>query len=189
MSIFPYWWMRYELKNTQNFRLCEYVLRRHLLSQTTLNLSGAVVSPYPTASHPLPGDKALEWIYQLLSVLDTKASALMRLNGVMLAAAAFMLRPGDEPSRLFTLVVAGSAIGSTISIAFCLLVVSVDWRFLGLATVSTKTPQMIDFTHEFFHLQKVTDFRQFFYRAAWTISFLSTVAFFVAIMNFFLSKL
>ena len=188
MNLFPYWWMRHKLKKADEFEFCDYVIRRHALSKTKTINPGKVLAPYALAGEAPTGDKVLEWIYQLLSVLDTKASALMRLNGVMLAAAAFMLRPDGEPSRAFTFIVASSAIGSTVSIAFCLLVVSVDWRFLGLAT-SDDSKKEIDFTDEFFHLQKVTDFRQFFYRAAWTISLLSTFAFFVAIVNFFLTKL
>jgi hypothetical protein len=124
----------------------------------------------------------LEWLYGLLGVLDTKASALMRLNGVMLAAAAFLLNPAANSSQAMKFLVAGSAVGSTISIACCLLVVGVDWRFLGL--VEEKGTQL-DFSQEFFHLQNVVGFRQGCFRLGWTISFLATVSFLVAIVIFF----
>src|SRR5207247_2344942 len=88
-----------------------------------------VVAQYPTDTPK--GGEALDWIYQLLNILDTKASALMRLNSVMLAAAAFLLNPVYNAGRCVKYAVALSGIGSTLSIAICLLVVSVDWRFLG----------------------------------------------------------
>lgn len=120
----------------------------------------------------------------MLSILDAKASALMRLNGVMLAAAAFLLNAQNTSGRAVNAWVAGSAIGSTISITLCLFVVSVDWRFLGLVVQSGRTE--LDYTDEFYHLQKVASFRQLLYRVAWTVSLITTVAILIALVLFFL---
>ena len=161
-----------------------YVRRRHALSAATEAGDKITCS---TPSDPVKGDKALEWIYALLGVLDQKASALMRLNGVMLAAAAFLLHPQYHAPILVTVAMAASAIGSTISIGCCLLVVSIDWPFLDLVTEENNEngKTNFDFSQEFFHLQHVANFRQGCYRAAWAVSLFTTVAFLIAIIVFF----
>lgn len=73
------------------------------------------------------------WIYSVLTTLDGKASALMRLNGVLIAAAAFLLGLFDQKSEtLFlktnfdVLIIIWSALLSAFSIGLCLLVVNVS---------------------------------------------------------------
>src|SRR5262249_33963389 len=88
-----------------------------------------------TAADGAPPVTQVKWLYEILTVLDNKASALMRLNSVMLAAAAFLLRPVEKPGQIPAMDVRLLLIAllSSISIALCLLIVSVDWGFLGLA--------------------------------------------------------
>ena len=88
---FPYWWLTRTRDQTKDV-FFDYVKRRHALAKATTNRTN-VSCIAPTDSPK--GDDALNWIYGLLTILDAKASALMRLNGVMLAAAAF-LDPVDE---------------------------------------------------------------------------------------------
>jgi hypothetical protein len=163
-------------------------MRRHALQNAGFDVGKKnIVAAYP--DEPPKGNIVLDSIYQVLTILDTKSSALMRLNGVMLAAAAFLLNPQYESSKFVQLLVSASGIGSTFSIACCLLVVSVDWPFLGLVTEETTqdSKTQLNFSDELFHLQHVTDFRQFCYRLGWTISLLTTAAFFLAVVLFFVS--
>lgn len=186
---FPYWWLDKDRVQTGDFAFSAYLIKRHALTQAK---NGTLtVTQTPDAPGSLPdGDKALEWLYQLLSILDSKASALMRLNGVMLAAAAFMLNPQYQSLTLVKSVVALSATGSTLSIVCCLLVVSVDWPFLSLVSEKNnhRGEKELDFSAEFFHLQSVADFRQKLYRAGWTVSLISAFAFMLAIVVFFCSQ-
>ena len=180
MRMPPYWWFFGRKDSAKEPPFSAYIMRRHALLQPN-QPPEIFVYPYPDSPK---GEKTLEWIYQLLGVLDTKASALMRLNGVMLAAASFLLHADSSTAIKF--LVAGSGIASAISIACCLLVVGVDWPFLGLVVDKGEgEARKLDFSQEFFHLQKVADFRQGCFRVGWTISFLATVTFLVAIILFF----
>lgn len=184
---FPYWWLCRQRKAGEPGVFSQYVLGRHAISAARFDRDGTVVVQRPEAD-PQP-KKVLDWIYALLTVLDAKASALMRLNGVMLAAAAFFLSPNVDATSFVRALVAGSGIGSTISIAACLLVVSVDWTFLGLvkvASASTDSKERWDFTDELFHLQQVAGARQWLYRFAWAVSFLTTIVFIVAAITVFM---
>lgn len=191
---FPYWWyssLRKNLDTTTTFS--DYVIGRFALtkdgkveSKTGKKLSFWLQGPQATLEKSIPADKVLDWLYSLLAVLDTKASALMRLNGVMLATAAFVLRPEYNSLASMKFLVAFSALGSTVSIGCCLLVASVDWRFLGLVKKTNSSEgEELDFAEEFFHLQKVADFRQSCFRLAWVLSFLATIAFLIVIVVFF----
>lgn len=185
---FPYWWLNKSQTGVSPFS--PYLLKRHALTQAKHG-SLKVTQPPGCPDNWPDSDKALDWLYQLLSILDSKASALMRLNGVMLAAAAFMLQPEYHVLGIIKLLVAISATGSTLSIACCLSVVSVDWPFLS--HVSEKTTaggdKVFDFSNEFHLLQQVADFRQKLYMTGWKMSFAATVMFLVAIVLFFLSQL
>ena len=178
---FPYSWYGKRRAPSSDFKFYEYVTQRYAVSEKK-----GVVVPYPSDSPT--GDKALKWIYELLGVLDSKASALMRLNGVMLAAAAFLLNPNYYLADWARRLVAVSSLGSTISIACCLLVVSMDWRFLGLVIdkpANADKSRELDFSEEFSHLARIVDFRQQCYRFGWRVSFLTTIAFLIAIIIFF----
>jgi len=87
---FPYSWFGKQWDPEKPIKFSPYVRRRYALSAATETGDKIISSTPPDL---LKGEKALEWIYGLLGVLDQKASALMRLNGVMLAAAAFLLHP------------------------------------------------------------------------------------------------
>lgn len=190
---FPYWlchgcrvlWYRIRGTPRVPFEFSEYVLRRHALSAVRRHPDGSVRALFPTETPSAV--KALDWLYELLGILDAKASALMRLNGVMLAAAAFLLGPRDGTVHWVRVLVATSAVGSAFSIGLCLLIVSVDWKFLGL--VVERGRRELDFTCEFDHLQRVASFRQFFYHSAWWVSFFTTAALLVALIAFFLHEI
>lgn len=116
--------------------------------------------------------QAIEWVYSVLTVLDAKASALMRLNGVLIAAAAFMLAQYKSPSTLMAnaswhpILVAIAALLSAISITCCLYVVSVSWNFLG----KVKVGDLNSYSSEVEALVLTMIWRQRVYRFAWLFS-------------------
>jgi hypothetical protein len=128
-------------------------------------------------------DNAVKWLYDVLSTLDSKASALMRLNGVLIAAAAFLLgvvgregttilATGPFDSRLIIV----CALLSAVSIFSCLFVVNVSWPFLGRTTVSDKGFTCVD---EVTSLDKACTFRRRMYRIGWWISLVASLGFLV----------
>jgi hypothetical protein len=175
MRLFPYWWWVWVGQRWSRGvglpLVGEYVKFRQGL--TKAKWSGERITS-PASSHLESPGQALDWLYGVLSVLDSKASALMRLNGVMLAAAAFLLNfqvPAGLRIPVSPRLILSIAVLSSFSIALCLLVVSVDWRFLGLVR---QTEEEFDFTDEIANLQRVSLFRQGVYRLAWWLSFIAT---------------
>lgn len=105
-------------------------------------------------------------IYPILTVLDQKASALMRLDGVVLAAA--FVGVGAKIYELKSFVFGGITIPCLISMILCLLVVSVDWPFLGYAKTN-------DFSKEIEELRKVRYFRECAFQWAWLFALISAL--------------
>jgi hypothetical protein len=152
-----------------------FVRKKYWLSHLELR------SPDDAVTHTASAETAIKWLYDLLTMLDTKASALMRLNGVLIAAAAFLLgvvgRPGTTilatdaaDSRLIIC----CALLSALSIFACLFVVNVSWPFLGLTTLDDKT---VDCSEEIRSLDAACTWRRRMYRAAWTLSLVASFLF------------
>jgi hypothetical protein len=119
----------------------------------------------------------IDAIYTVLTTLDTKASALMRLDGILLAAAfvGIAAKLYDVQSWEF-----GTLVGFSIfSMILSLFVVSVDWKFLGY--VQRAADGEFDFSPEIEILRKVRRFRERIYRWAWFLAFLSAADFAVII--------
>src|SRR5439155_5318173 len=176
---FPYWWIAWVYRQQPLFR--DYVLLRQGLTSAA-EKGGRLTSPIPAN---INAERAVEWLYHVLSVLDTKASALMRLDGVMLAAATFLLGFFTRPDAVQIAKVSHGMVFwiaalSSVSIALCLLVVSIDWSFLGLVR---RTEDRLDFTEEIDHLERVAKFRQLVYRVAWVVSFAAAVLFVVTFVR------
>ena len=120
----------------------------------------------------------IDAVYAVLSVLDTKASALMRLDGVLLAAAFVGVQADlySADSWSFAII----TLASVISMMLCLMVVSVDWSFLGKTTVTpatTAAAATYDFSDELKCLIQVRLLRERAYRCAWSFAFLASVIF------------
>ena len=154
-----------------------FVRKRYWLSKLQLG------SPDGATTHTASAETAIKWLYDVLTTLDTKASALMRLNGVLIAAAAFLLgvvgrqgttvlATGAADSRLIIL----CALLSACSIFSCLFVVNVSWPFLGRATLAD---QGVDCSEEISSLDAACTFRRRLYRAAWWLSLVASFGFLV----------
>ena len=130
-----------------------------------------------------PADTAVNWLYEILSMLDSKASALMRLNGVLIAAAAFLLGAvGRQGTTVLATTPADSrliiscALLSALSIFACLFVVNVSWPFLGKTTLEDTR---VDCSEEIRGLDAACNFRRLVYRAAWWLSLVASLGFLV----------
>jgi hypothetical protein len=128
----------------------------------------------------ITANDAVNWFYLVLSSLDSKASALMRLNGVLIAAAAFMLGMfGRGNTSILSTTYIDSifiiipALLSALSIIFCLPVVGVSWKFLGKTTIDESGT--CDFSEEINSLDRVVNHRQYYYRIAWWISLAASI--------------
>ena len=144
-----------------------YVVKRAILKSVPLDSEDSLKGRRPDKIDP---HDALEWIYQLLTTLDSKASALMRLNGVMLAAATFLVGTQSKfivLAKADVLAIMLTATTASLSIVLCLLVVAVRWPFLGKAEESH---EYFDFEPEFRNLQDEASRREKIYVWAWWVS-------------------
>jgi hypothetical protein len=125
----------------------------------------------------------LDRLYGILSILDTKATGLLTVNTLMLAALAILLNsPGtlreiagivgspmlrwlDEPVIPIQLAL------SAVSSALCLLVVSITWRFLK--NMPQKATDTSAFERELHHLANVINDRTLYYMLAWWLTFVA----------------
>ncbi len=159
-----------------------FVQRRHALEHIIFSVDlPAPESGSAKRTVQVKAADMLTWLYHVLTTLDTKASALMRLNGVLIAAAAFLLglfmRQGGtilSTTKADAHLVVISALLSAVSIFCCLWVVNVSWSFLGRVK---KTGENYDCSEELTHLDLACTFRQRLYRLAWWVSLLAVLTF------------
>lgn len=153
----------------------EFVRKKHALSQSHIGSAPGV------EGNGVCAETALRWFYETLTTLDTKSSALMRLNGVLIAAEAFLLGLFDRQGGTIlsttpfeSLVIITSALASAISIACCLFVVNVKWKFLEKVTL--KEPGC-DYDGEIRALDNECKRRQWVYQLAWWVSLIAVAEF------------
>jgi hypothetical protein len=119
----------------------------------------------------------LDEIYKFLGILDSKASALMRYNGIILAVIALMVRTGQPLPG-----VASSIVLMTVgSILACLLVVGVYWRFLEWIDPQAGAHKM---STELDMLRRVLILREAAYQVAWWLSAAVLIIFLIHFLEF-----
>jgi hypothetical protein len=99
----------------------------------------------PNGAKQNPSDKQIiEWLYGVLTVLDSKAGALLAFDGLLLAAASLMYDKMSEkvpwlrtPSLLLILVTLFAAL-------LCLFVAQVSYHFLGKITLGVNNDPEIE---------------------------------------------
>lgn len=157
-----------------------FIQRRYALGKIELGPKANARYTATPATEKLTAKEAVEAIYAVLTTLDSKASALMRLNGVVIAAAAFLLgmfgRQGTilSTERYDARLVIGCALLSALSISCCLLVVNVSWPFLGMVD---RTDNTFDCGREILELDKARTLRERVYRIAWLLSLIASALF------------
>ena len=161
-----------------------YVQRRYALGKAVMKSPAAVRCDPLTEAESANADDVVGWLYGVLTTLDAKASALMRLAGVLIAAAAFLLglfrRQGGSillTSDWNAAFIVMLAFLSAIAIFCCLLVVNISWPFLGRA--ARKPDRSFEFVDEIKFLDRACTFRQKTYRLAWAISLIASIGFLV----------
>jgi hypothetical protein len=98
----------------------------------------------------------------------------MRFDGIILAVLALIARAETPLSE--RIVITGVAILVVLSIACCICVIDVSWRFLGIAVPSPGVRQV---DQELQELRKVLYFREGAYRWAWILSGLAMILIFI----------
>ena len=103
---------------------------------------------------------AHDYLYNCLSVLDTKSSALLQYDGIILAAATLAVTLSPRPSigNLFVII---SLVLSGLSSVLCLPVIWVHW---------TTTHEFADQDSEFIDLLRHRNRRTLCYRTGWLIA-------------------
>jgi hypothetical protein len=158
-----------------------YVQRRHALATAHLRNPGSVCCE-PLGEHEsVEAREVVDWIYGMLSILDAKASTLMRLDGVLIAAAAFLLGLFGRPESILSttrsdaMLVILAACLSAVSLFLCLFVANISWSFLGKVTRNSN--RTFEFAREIESLDRAMRFRQTIYQLAWLVSLIASIGF------------
>jgi len=119
-----------------------------------------------------------ECFYSNLTVLDTKASALMAFDGILIAVASFTVQAGGvfEKQPVVPLIVIITAL---IAAGLCLFVAQISYPFLGKVVIKPGTPGTLDCTDELNALHGAVDWRTGFYRIAWVLSLIAIALFLI----------
>ena len=128
-------------------------------------------------------NEVFKQLYEILTILDGKATGLLTVNAFFIAGLAAFLASSDQIGKYIGLpelpvVVIRLQLGALVASSFlCLLVVRVTWGFVRYAPRSAATAD--DFTHELQRLANVIDDRTRYYWLAWLaalIGFVLTLA-------------
>jgi hypothetical protein len=158
-----------------------YVQRRYALGRAHLR-DPASICCTPLGEHEsVEAREVVDWVYGVLSILDAKASTLMRLDGVLIAAAAFLLGLFGRPESILSttrsdamLVIVAASL-SALSLFLCLFVANISWNFLGKVTRSNN--RTFEFAREIESLDRAMRFRQTVYQVAWLVSLIASIGF------------
>jgi hypothetical protein len=128
---------------------------------------------------PPRGGEIVKTFYEVLTILDGKALALLAFDGIIVAATTFAAEKGDvfgKPglARWLAIVI---IILSLAAAALCLGVSEISYPFLHY--VECATPDKLDYTGEIDHLAVLVDWRTVYYQIAWLFS-ISAIPLFLA---------
>jgi len=134
-----------------------------------------------TSINPLKAKDTTEFLYSALTILDSKASALMTFDSILIAAAAFTIEKqgGFDWPRVFTLL---AIVMALVAAALCLLVARVSYPFLGKVTMTAATdgtPARLDYSNELSALDEAVITRTCYYRMAWRLSLIALIPFLI----------
>jgi hypothetical protein len=134
-----------------------------------------------TSINPPKAKDTTEFLYAALTILDSKASALMTFDSILIAAAAFTIEKdsGFDWQRVFTLL---AIVIALVAAALCLLVARISYRFLGkvaMTPAAAETPARLDYSNELSALDEAVIKRTGYYRTAWGLSLMALVPFIV----------
>lgn len=125
---------------------------------------------------PAPSDmEKMEWLYGALTILDSKAGALLAFDGLLLAAEAFMYGASDKVRWLHAYSL--ELIMLTLAAALmCLFVAHVSYAFLGKIV-----PGTYDNTAEIETLGSLVKWRTIRLWLAWYLSVITVLCFMILV--------
>jgi hypothetical protein len=103
-----------------------------------------------------------EYLYGCLSILDTKASALLQYDSIMLAATSLALASFPRNITIGSILVFAALAISGLSAALCLNVIWIYW---------TETTEFANSANLFVRLLEVRNRRTVSYRIAWLLAY------------------
>jgi hypothetical protein len=140
-----------------------------------LQVSARAGAPAPPTGTPTEKER-IDWLYSILTILDTKAGALLAFDGLLLAAASFMYEKMSENMALLKVLALGLILVALLAALLCLLVAQMSYSFLGRITVGT-----LDNTAEINELERVAEQRTKYLWVAWGVS-VGAVLFFMLVV-------
>jgi hypothetical protein len=159
----------------------KYIKKRHALTKIELGSGKTSYRPQDPTKETRNASDVVDWLYSVLTILDSKASALMTVNSVLIAVAALLLSMFDKPDNtalspcaFYALLTIASF--CALSIFVCLLVVDVRWSFLGKVDIDTNDGT-IECHREISALDSAMMCRQSMYRLAWALSLVASIIF------------
>lgn len=92
----------------------------------------------PPQQHAAPTDKEkIDWLYGVLTILDTKAGALLALDGLLLAGEILMYDKMAEELHWLRVPALGLIVFTLATAVVCLFVARVSYEFLGKIVIGT----------------------------------------------------
>jgi len=126
-----------------------------------------------TKSVPQNAECVKKNLYENLTILDSKASALMAFDGILIAAATFAFPTAF--SDLWRGTLFGVIVIALVAAGFCLGVAQVSYPFLDKVRITPGPPRGLDFSEELNALDVAVQRRTCFYRSAWRLSLLAVI--------------
>jgi hypothetical protein len=123
-------------------------------------------------------NETFKQLYGILTILDTKATGLLTVDALLIAACVVFIGSAEQtrtligfaiPSRLIEMQLAALAVSAFL----CLLVVRVSWRFMEY--VPDAPTSAVDFDNELRRLANVVDDRTRYYWFAWLFALIGFV--------------
>jgi len=127
----------------------------------------------------------IRWIYDALSVLDTKASGLLSFNGILIALTSALLGfvlQTPISGYFYPVLVGGGLAACVVSSLFCIRVLWIGWDFLGNVSEESSDGNLkYDFNVEVAELVKVLQKRTRHHHLAvsitlWDLAFMAFCA-------------
>jgi len=128
--------------------------------------------------NPPKAEQTAKSLYEALTILDSKASALMAFDGILVAAAAFTVEKAGalDAQRAVTFIAIVIALAAA---ALCLLVARISYPFLDKVRITPGVPPGLDYSDEIRALDGEVMRRTRYYRIAWRLSLAGLLPFLI----------
>jgi len=131
-----------------------------------------------TSINPLKAKEITEFLYADLTILDSKASALMSFDGILTAVASFTVQDEGILARQPLIPLIAIVLG-LLAACLCLFVAQISYPFLGKVRIVAGPPRGLEYSEELNALDGAVIWRTCFYRTAWWLSLGAVVLFLI----------